>query len=915
MRAFSPRLGLVAIGALLLGAGLTTGLLGAAAAEPRPAGTPQDGPPLHPDFPLLDEQGENVLDSGGPVSTITTCGQCHDTEFIQDHSFHADLGRGEIVPAGEVDGGRAWDTSPGAFGRWNPLTYRYLSSPSDERVDLTTAEWLMVLGSRHVGGGPAQLARDGSPLEALRPDAGNVEAAVMDPATGQATAWDWRQSGTAEMNCFLCHIAEPDNTARIEALQEGSFRWASTATLAGTEIVALIGDEWRWNRQAFTEAGDVDPATIGIQDPQAQNCGLCHGLIHVEAGTPLTAESCSAETWTTVTTGQIFSPQRIADSGLNLADKDNLMRSWDVHAERVLSCTECHYSLNNPIYYQESTADRPDHLVFDPRRIDLGEYLYRPLHQFAKGQSAQGLLAPEFDNSLRTCESCHRMAETHQWLPYPERHAEALACETCHIPQLYAPARQYVDWTVLERDSTPVTGCRGVEAASEASEPPLITGYQPVLLTRQEAAGSTALAPYNLITAWYWVYGDPPRPVALRDLETAWLQDGDYPAAVLAAFDLDNDGALSAAELVIDTPAKQEIIAGRLAALGLDDPRIAGEVQPYGIHHDVAGGEWAVRDCQTCHSEDSRVAAAFTLSDRTPGGVIPVLVSDPSTSLNGQLLSDGEGGLVYQPATTEGAPRTYVLGHDRVAWVDSVGAIAFLGVFTGAAAHGGVRYFAARRRARRSPDVQKVYLYSVYERLWHWLQTVTILVLVFTGLVIHKPDTFGAFSFPYVVQIHNIVAAILVINAALAAFYHLASGEIRQFLPRPYGFFDDAFLQAKYYLRGIFRGSPHPFEKRPERKMNPLQQITYLAILNVLLPLQVITGLLMWGAQQWPEAAARLGGMAFLSPFHTLIAWLFASFIVMHVYLTTTGATPLSSIRGMVMGWDEIEVQQGEEPQ
>jgi thiosulfate reductase cytochrome b subunit len=294
---------------------------------------------------------------------------------------------------------------------------------------------------------------------------------------------------------------------------------------------------------------------------------------------------------------------------------------------------------------------------------------------------------------------------------------------------------------------------------------------------------------------------------------------------------------------------------------------------------------------------------------------MPVLVSDPSTSLSGQLLSDGDGGLVYQPATTEGAPRTYVLGHDRVAWVDSVGAIAFLGVFAGAATHGGVRYFAARRRARRSPDVQRVYLYSVYERLWHWLQTVTILVLVFTGLVIHKPDTFGVFSFPYVVQIHNIVAAILVVNAALAAFYHLASGEIRQFLPRPYGFFDDAFLQAKYYLRGIFRGAPHPFEKRPERKMNPLQQVTYLAILNVLLPLQVTTGLLMWGAQQWPEAAARLGGMAVLSPFHTLVAWLLASFIVMHVYLTTTGATPLSSIRGMVMGWDEIEVQQGEEPQ
>ena len=34
-----------------------------------------------------------------------------------------------------------------------------------------------------------------------------------------------------------------------------------------------------------------------------------------------------------------------------------------------------------------------------------------------------------------------------------------------------------------------------------------------------------------------------------------------------------------------------------------------------------------------------------------------------------------------------------------------------------------------------------------------------------------------------------------------------------------------------------------------------------------------------------------LGGLPYLAPFHTLIAWLLATFIVAHVYLTTTGAT------------------------
>jgi thiosulfate reductase cytochrome b subunit len=198
-------------------------------------------------------------------------------------------------------------------------------------------------------------------------------------------------------------------------------------------------------------------------------------------------------------------------------------------------------------------------------------------------------------------------------------------------------------------------------------------------------------------------------------------------------------------------------------------------------------------------------------------------------------------------------------------------------------------------------------MYAVYERFWHWLQTFVIILLLFTGLVIHRPDVFALFSFRHVVLVHNVLAAILVINAALALFYHLASGEIRQYLPRPYGFFDQAVVQAKYYLGGIFRREPHPFEKTPQRKLNPLQQFTYFGILNVLLPLQVITGALMWGVQQWPQVAGLFGGLPVLAPVHSLVAWLFGAFVIAHVYLTTTGHGPLTSLQAMMDGWDEVE--------
>ena len=877
---------------------LTTQRSAAQTEETLPAQTPSttELPRLHPTFPLLDENGENVLDTDQPVSTMNTCGACHDTDFIASHSFHSDAGLSTFAAPGTVVGGQVWDMSAGIFGRWNPLTYRTLSPVGDAIFDLTTADWVKLLGARHVGGGPAEYSRAGELLTLLTPDATNPETSTIDPATGQPLPWDWAASGVVEMNCFLCHTPAPNNEARIAALAAGAFRWANTATLDGSGLVEQVDGQWQWQREAFDEEGNV---RLDIQDPGNNNCGQCHGLVHTNNQIPLTLDGGG---WRTETTGQVISPQRIADSGLNLSDKEALSRSWDIHAERVVACVECHYALNNPIYYEETDESRPAHLIFDPRRIDFSEYLYRPLHQFAKGQSAQSAIAPELDNTLRRCESCHSIEATHNWLPYKERHTSAVSCESCHIPELYAPAVQSIDWTVLLPDGSPNMTYRGLAADGE-----IITGFAPTLLTQQNADGGKSLAPFNLITAWYWVYGDPARPVPARSLEAAWLDGGQYQADVLATFDDNGDGQLDEAERLIDTPDKEVLIATRLAAQGLENPRINGNIQPYSINHDVAAESWAIRDCRTCHGESSRITATTVLANGVPGGVMPAFPTSNQTSWSGKFITNDAGQLLYQPQTK--AENLYILGHDSVFWVDWAGILIFLGTFAGVITHGGLRFFALRRQNMHSqPALREVYMYSIYERLWHWLQTIVIFGLIFTGLVIHKPDKFGIFSFNYVVQVHNVLAAILLINAALSAFYHLASGEIRQFLPRPYGFFDQMIVQAKYYLGGIFRGEPHPFDKTRDRKLNPLQQVTYFGILNVLLPLQVITGALMWGAQRWPNAADALGGLPFLAPFHTIIAWLFASFIVLHVYLTTTGHTPLAGIKSMIMGWDEVEI-------
>ena len=886
---------------------------GAAAQDGEPVAAPTAASPMHPVFPLRDAAGDNVVDSGHAISTMTTCGGCHDTAFIAANSEHADVGLATLTEPGAVAGGRLWDSSPGLFGRWDPLLYRLLSAEGDAVVDLTTPEWVQLFGARHAGGGPATTSRDGRPLTALEPGAG-VEATLIDPTTGEAQPWDWSQSGTAEFNCFVCHWPQPNNAARQAALAEGRFGDAVTASLIGSGIVEARGSggvgeqgEWAYNQDAFDEVGNLRPAYVLVQDPTVSNCGGCHGVTHNDQNTPVSFDTLGLAQWTTLTTGQVMSPQRISAGGLNISGKTELGRSWDVHMERVLDCTDCHYSLNNPVYYRETSGEQPAHLEFDPRRIDLGEYIYRPLHNFASGTSAQA--AATAPATLRRCEACHSAETSHQWLPYASRHMAAVACETCHVPKLYAPALESIDWTVLTAAGEPARSYRGLEGTTLDPQT-LISGYEPVLLPRDNGDGTTTLAPFNLVSSWYWVYGEPARPVPERALRAAYLAGDGYASEVVAALDSDGDGEISRSELSLTTETQVAAIAARLAEAGFAGARIAGDVLPYAIHHNVATDEWATQECRACHGSESRLAAAFDLSDRTPGGVTPALFSGGSVSWPGDIVAGEGGALRFVPDTAEAG--LYVLGHNAVSVIDWLGMLMVLGVMVGVLIHGGLRFFTARARAKAigpvaAVETQPVYMYDVYERLWHWLQTAAILLLLFTGLIIHKPDTFGIFSFRYVVQVHNILALLLVINAALSLFYHVASGQIRQFVPRPRGFFDQAFLQVKYYVRGIFHQEPHPFEKTPDRKLNPLQQLTYVMVLNVLLPAQIITGGLMWGAQRWPGLTDQLGGLPWLGPLHTLVAWSFAAFIILHVYLTTTGPTPTAGIKAMMLGYEDVE--------
>lgn len=197
--------------------------------------------------------------------------------------------------------------------------------------------------------------------------------------------------------------------------------------------------------------------------------------------------------------------------------------------------------------------------------------------------------------------------------------------------------------------------------------------------------------------------------------------------------------------------------------------------------------------------------------------------------------------------------------------------------------------------------MQKIYLYSRFERLWHWLQGGLITVLLLTGFEAH--GAYSLFGFERAFAIHNWCAWAWVIGSAFAIFWLIITGEWKQYAPTT----RKVAEVARYYLVGIFRGEPHPVPKSLRAKHNPLQRLTYLSLAALLLPLQMATGLLYYFYNSWPEMGLAGWQLQTVAVLHTLGAFALLVFVIVHVYMTTTGHTPWAHIKGMVTGWEEVE--------
>ncbi len=200
--------------------------------------------------------------------------------------------------------------------------------------------------------------------------------------------------------------------------------------------------------------------------------------------------------------------------------------------------------------------------------------------------------------------------------------------------------------------------------------------------------------------------------------------------------------------------------------------------------------------------------------------------------------------------------------------------------------------------------IKKIYLYPFWLRFWHWFNALLFLLLIVTGLSLHYSDPkSGVIPFRVSVVIHNISGILLSLNYLFFLIKSIITKNYKHYLPQLKGLWRRISLQLRFYLVGIFIGEPHPFEPSPQSKFNPLQQLTYLFIMALFMPLVIVSGYLLMFPETAPDEFLGMGGVWPMALLHTIVGFILSIFMFVHIYLGTTGKTIGELFKSMITGW------------
>jgi Ni/Fe-hydrogenase 1 B-type cytochrome subunit len=190
--------------------------------------------------------------------------------------------------------------------------------------------------------------------------------------------------------------------------------------------------------------------------------------------------------------------------------------------------------------------------------------------------------------------------------------------------------------------------------------------------------------------------------------------------------------------------------------------------------------------------------------------------------------------------------------------------------------------------------LEKVYVWELPVRIFHWVAAISILVLIITGLYIADPflsptvhTEATANVMGWVRKIHIFTGILFTLNFIFRVYWFIVGNKYSRSNPLRKEFWLDTFETVKFYL--LMKN-----KKKHYIGHNPLAELSYWIFFVLGSIIAISTGFFLlfepqphtWLSSIFAWVPSVFGGNSFsLRSLHNLVTWSFAIFSVVHIYM------------------------------
>jgi thiosulfate reductase cytochrome b subunit len=202
---------------------------------------------------------------------------------------------------------------------------------------------------------------------------------------------------------------------------------------------------------------------------------------------------------------------------------------------------------------------------------------------------------------------------------------------------------------------------------------------------------------------------------------------------------------------------------------------------------------------------------------------------------------------------------------------------------------------------------QKLYFYPVWLRIWHGLNAIGILTLIFSGISMQSSiESAHLLSFKTVINLHNMAGILVTLSYFLYFVGNLVTPNGKFYIIKPKGFLKRPIQQAIYYAWGMFHGMKAPYPISEKRKFNPLQKYAYVLVMYMAVPVVIITGFALLFPEIIIDQVYTFSGVFVTAVLHSTMGFFISIFLVVHLYIASIGKSPVENFKSILTGWHEV---------